>query len=91
MVAWRLKQPRVSIGDNIMPREPSPRTHDITTGRSFTLRLTDNEKKALGKLVKKVQKEFPRKQVTMSLILRGVTYLEGEEAIQAFAKGIRLM
>ncbi len=74
-----------------MARPTSPRIHDTTTGRSFTLRLTNNEKKALEGLMKKVQKELPRKHVTMSLILRGVTYLEGKEAIETLVKGIRLM
>ncbi len=62
---------------------------NITTGRSFSLRLTDNEKIALAALVRDVQDELPSKRVTMSRVLRATTYLEGSQAMRALVKAVR--
>ena len=81
----------IPVGDKNMGRPASTRIHDTTSNRHFGVRLTDNEKEALGELAKKVQKELPRKHVTMSLVLRAVTYFESKQGIAELVKVVRLM
>ena len=61
---------------------------NTTTGRSFSLRLTDNEKIALAALVRDVQEELPNKRVTMSRVLRATAHLEGSQAMRALVKAV---
>ncbi len=54
----------------------------------FTLRMTEDDKKAIVTLKTLVQKEIPGKRITQSRILRSVLYLEGKAAMKALAKAI---
>lgn len=57
-----------------------------TTGRAFSLRLTDNERISLEALTKKIQAKVPKKYVSMSLILRAVTHFESHQLIGTLVK-----
>ncbi len=61
---------------------------NVTTGRRFSVRLTDNEKVALQCLVTEMRKRLPKKRITMSRVLRATTHLEGEQALRALAKAV---
>ena len=60
-----------------------------TTGRAFSLRLTDNERIALEALTKKIQAKVPKKYVSMSLIFRAVTQLDSPQAIGTLVRIVR--
>ena len=61
---------------------------NVTTGRSFSVRLTDNEKAAIKGLMKDMQERLPQRKLTINRLIRALSRLEGEQAMRALAKAI---
>jgi hypothetical protein len=61
---------------------------NVTTGKQFPLRLTDDERGALELLTEKIQSELPKKKISLSRVLRAAVYLSDPASIKKLSRSI---
>jgi hypothetical protein len=61
---------------------------NVTTGKQFPLRLTDEDRGALEHLAAMIQAEMPKKKISLSRVLRAAVYLDDSATIKKYTRSI---